>query len=46
MLDTGEIIRNLEVGKILSFEKEVKKDRIFFTGEGSSRIFPAKKDYV
>jgi len=43
MLDTGEIIRNLEVGKILSFEKEVKKDRIFFTGEGSSRIFPAKK---
>jgi len=43
MLDTGEIISNLEVRKILSFEKEVKKDRIFFTGEGSSRIFPAKK---
>jgi len=43
MLETGGIVRNLEVGKILSFEKEVKKDRIFFTGEGSSRIFPAKK---
>lgn len=27
----------------MSFKKEAKKDRIFFTGEGSSRIFPAKK---
>ena len=23
-----------------------QKERIFFSGEGSSRIFPAKKDYV
>lgn len=43
MLETGEIIKHLDVGKILSYEKEVKKGRIFFTGEGSSRIFPAKK---
>ena len=46
MLETGEIVRQLDVKKILSYEKEVKKERIFFTGEGSSRIFPAKKDYV
>lgn len=43
MLETGEIIKHLDVGKILSYEKEVKEGRIFFTGEGSSRIFPAKK---
>jgi len=43
MLETGEIIKYLNIEKILSFEKEVKKERIFFTGEGSSRIFPAKK---
>lgn len=43
MLETGEIIKHLDVGKILSYGKEVKKGRIFFTGEGSSRIFPAKK---
>ena len=43
MLETGEIIKRLDIKKILSYEKEVKKERIFFTGEGSSRIFPAKK---
>jgi len=43
MLETGEIIKHLDIKKILSYEKEVKKERIFFTGEGSSRIFPAKK---
>ncbi len=43
MLETGEIIKHLDMKKILSYEKEVKKERIFFTGEGSSRIFPAKK---
>ena len=43
MLEAGEIIKHLDIKKILSYEKEVKKDRIFFTGEGSSRIFPAKK---
>jgi len=43
MLETGEIIKRLDVRKILSYEKEVKKERIFITGEGSSRIFPAKK---
>ncbi|OGD17110.1 hypothetical protein A2V47_07255 [Candidatus Atribacteria bacterium RBG_19FT_COMBO_35_14] len=43
MLQTGEIVKHLDLKKILSYEKEVKKERIFFTGEGSSRIFPAKK---
>jgi len=43
MLETGEIVKRLDIKKILSYEKEVKKERIFFTGEGSSRIFPAKK---
>jgi len=43
MLETGEIVKRLDLKKILSYEKEVKNDRIFFTGEGSSRIFPAKK---
>jgi len=43
MLETGEIVKRLDLKKILSYEKEVKKERIFFTGEGSSRIFPAKK---
>jgi len=43
MLETGEIIKHLDIKKILSYEKEVKKERIFITGEGSSRIFPAKK---
>jgi glucosamine--fructose-6-phosphate aminotransferase (isomerizing) len=43
MLETGEVVKCLDIEKILSYEKEVKKERIFFTGEGSSRIFPAKK---
>ncbi|OGD37192.1 hypothetical protein A2V94_03590 [Candidatus Atribacteria bacterium RBG_16_35_8] len=43
MLQTGEIVKHLDLKKILSYKKEVKKERIFFTGEGSSRIFPAKK---
>ncbi len=43
MLETGEIVKHLDLKKILSYEKEVKKERVFFTGEGSSRIFPAKK---
>jgi len=43
MLETGEIVKHLDIKKILSFEKEVKRKRIFFSGEGSSRIFPAKK---
>jgi len=43
MMETGEIVKHLDIKKILSYEKEVKKERVFFTGEGSSRIFPAKK---
>jgi len=43
MLETAEIVKYLNVEKVLSYKKEIKKERIFFTGEGSSRIFPAKK---
>lgn len=43
MLETGKIVRNLNLKDIFSFSKKVKKERVFFTGEGSSRIFPAKK---
>lgn len=43
MLETGEVIKHLDIEKIISYEQEIKKERIFFTGEGSSRIFPAKK---
>ena len=43
MLETGEIVKHLDIERILSYKKEVKKETIFFTGEGSSRIFPAKK---
>lgn len=43
MLETGKVVKHLDIEKVLSYEKEVKKERIFFTGEGSSRIFPAKK---
>jgi len=43
MLETGEVVKNLNIDKISRYEDEVKKKRIFFTGEGSSRIFPAKK---
>lgn len=43
MLETGEVVENLDIDKISSYENEIKKERIFFTGEGSSRIFPAKK---
>ena len=32
MLETGEIIKRLDVEKILSHEREVKKERVFFTG--------------
>jgi glucosamine--fructose-6-phosphate aminotransferase (isomerizing) len=41
MLQTGQAVAALDPGKIASYE--VKHDRVLLTGEGSSRIFPAKK---
>jgi len=43
MMETAHIVENLDIEKILSLKKEVENRRIFITGEGSSRIFPAKK---
>ena len=42
MLQTGDIIKNLDIDKITSYAKYVKTKKAFFAGEGSSRIFPAK----
>lgn len=40
MLETPQIIRNMEVDNIRSFR--VKNKKVLLAGEGSSRIFPAK----
>ncbi|HPS56956.1 MAG TPA: sugar isomerase [Spirochaetota bacterium] len=40
MLQTPQIIRGLDPGKIQSFS--VNKQKVLLAGEGSSRIFPAK----
>ncbi|HNX67369.1 MAG TPA: SIS domain-containing protein [Bacteroidales bacterium] len=44
MLETPDVMRNFDPACVLPFCEEVKKSRgLFLTGEGSSRIFPAKK---
>jgi glutamine---fructose-6-phosphate transaminase (isomerizing) len=43
MLETSLIVKKLDAARIASFAKKVKGDKVFFTGEGSSRIFPSKK---
>lgn len=43
MLDTPDIVRNLDIKGVETLVDAIKqKGKIFFTGEGSSRIFPAK----
>lgn len=43
MMDTPEIIRNFELKNVDEVMEVIKtKGKLFFTGEGSSRIFPAK----
>lgn len=43
MLETAEVIRRFDFSKTAAVAKMVKEaGRIFLTGEGSSRIFPAK----
>jgi glutamine---fructose-6-phosphate transaminase (isomerizing) len=46
MLETPEVIRNFDPACALPFCEEVKSSRgLFLTGEGSSRIFPAKRAF-
>ncbi|MEW5816479.1 MAG: SIS domain-containing protein [Spirochaetota bacterium] len=42
MLETSRAVAKMDPGKIAGFKP--KKNKIFFTGEGSSRIFPGKKN--
>ena len=44
MMETPDIIKNYNTANALRFAKAAKtKKGLFFTGEGSSRIFPAKR---
>lgn len=38
---TIEIVREMDIYKMNRFALKILKDKLFFTGEGSSRIFPA-----
>ena len=43
MMETPGIIKNFNAGEISKVAAAIKKNgKVFFTGEGSSRIFPAK----
>lgn len=43
MMETADVVRTFDQKLVTPFVKEAKSaGRIFFTGEGSSRIFPAK----
>lgn len=47
MLEASEVVRKFEHKASISFAEVAKsKKGIFFTGEGSSRIFPAKRSMV
>ncbi|MBB6481296.1 SIS domain-containing protein [Spirochaeta isovalerica] len=44
MLETADVVRNFDLSRISPFAEKVKgASRLFLTGEGSSRIFPAKR---
>ncbi|MFC1517193.1 SIS domain-containing protein [Candidatus Margulisiibacteriota bacterium] len=43
MLETTALVKKTAVNSIASFLPYIEKNKIFLTGEGSSRIFPAKK---
>ncbi len=43
MLETGEILKNVSIDEIKKIASSLKNNKNFLTGEGSSRIFPAKK---
>ena len=41
ILATVEIVRAMDVHEMNRFALKITKHKLFFTGEGSSRIFPA-----
>jgi glucosamine--fructose-6-phosphate aminotransferase (isomerizing) len=44
MMETADVVRNYDISQVEPFAKAVKgQARLFLTGEGSSRIFPAKR---
>jgi glucosamine--fructose-6-phosphate aminotransferase (isomerizing) len=43
MIETAQVIKNLDTHIISGFSKTLKGPSFFFSGEGSSRIFPSKK---
>lgn len=44
MLETVDVVRDYDVSAVEPFVDDVKdKSRLFLTGEGSSRLFPAKR---
>ncbi|MDT8401647.1 MAG: hypothetical protein RQ743_08130, partial [Bacteroidales bacterium] len=44
MMETSEVIKRFDISEIKRFGEIVKKKKaLFLTGEGSSRIFPAKR---
>ncbi len=43
MLETAKVIRNLDINKIAALADAITSNTVLLTGEGSSRIFPAKK---
>ncbi|HBE01499.1 MAG: hypothetical protein A2096_06395 [Spirochaetes bacterium GWF1_41_5] len=43
MLETVEVIRKFPIDEVKKIASSVKNKKILLTGEGSSRIFPAKK---
>ncbi len=42
MMETASVVRNLKLETVFAQEKFLKKGRVLLTGEGSSRMFPAK----
>ena len=43
MLEAPEMVRRLDLKRITSFAERVRGSSVLLSGEGSSRIFPAKK---
>lgn len=44
MLETVDVVKNYDISVVEPFAADVKgKNRLFLTGEGSSRLFPAKR---
>lgn len=43
MLQTGDVVKQLNSDDIIAYAEKVSHQKVFFSGEGSSRIFPAKK---